>query len=137
MNLVIDTNIFMSALIKEGKTREIIFNTDYQLLFPEFEFEEIFDHKEEILKKSKLTEQEFNELMLELLKKVKIIRTKRVSSFRKLARKIIGHIDNDDVIFVATALAFNCPIWSDDFHFQKQDKIEILTTKELLRLEIV
>jgi predicted nucleic acid-binding protein len=132
MNLVIDTNIFMSALIKDGLTRRIIFETDFTLLFPEFEFDEIFNHKKEIIKKSKLTEPELNTLLLTLLRRVRIIRAKRIMGFRERARRIIGHIDKDDVTFVATALAFNCAIWSDDNHFQMQKEIRIYATREII-----
>ncbi|MBI2004103.1 hypothetical protein HYS72_01430 [Candidatus Pacearchaeota archaeon] len=48
--IVIDTNIFISSLIKEGLTREIITNSKINFLFPEFELEEIYSHKEEIIK---------------------------------------------------------------------------------------
>lgn len=44
----------------------------------------------------------------------------------------MGKIDQDDVIFIASAIAYNAVIWTDDFHFQKQDKIKILTTKEMM-----
>lgn len=91
-----------------------------------------FTHKAEILKKSKLTEQEFNEILLGLLSKVKVIKTKRVFGFKEKATEIMGEIDKADVIFVATALAFNCFIWSNDEHFKKQDVVKILTTEEML-----
>ena len=132
MNIVIDTNIFISALIKNNKTRELIFNSKYNLLFPEFE--EIFNHKKEILKKSKLTNYELNILLLSLLKKVKIIRAKRITEYNEQAKKIMGKIDFNDVIFIATALAFDCPIWSDDKHFQKQNKVKVLTTNDIINL---
>lgn len=132
MNLVIDTNIFISALIKDSKTREIIFNTNFNLLFPEFEFQEIFNHMEEILKKSKLKEFELHTILLGLLKKVRIIKTDKIIKYKKEASKIIGYIDKDDIIFIATALAFNCPVWTDDKHFQKQNRIKIIKTEEMI-----
>jgi len=133
MNIVIDTNIFISALIKDSKTREIIFKTNLNLLFPEFEFQEIFNHTDEILKKSKLKESELHSVLLGLLRKVKIIRVDKIIKYKKEADKIIGNIDKDDVIFIATALAFNCPIWTDDNHFQKQNRIKIIKTNEMIK----
>jgi predicted nucleic acid-binding protein len=133
MNLIVlDTNVFISALIKEGITREIITTLKVNFLFPEFEFEEIHNHKEEIIKKSKISEKEFYILILRLLNYVRVIPTEIILPYRKQASKIIGHIDKDDVIFIATALAFNCPIWTDDVHFKKQRKIKILTTPEII-----
>ena len=134
MNIVIDTNIFISALIKDGITRKIILDFDYNLLLPEFAFEEIKEHKSEILKKSNLSEREFNILFLRLLKYIKIIPASMIYRYRGEASEIIGKIDREDIQFIATALAFNCPIWSNDNHFQKQKRIKIFKTKEILDL---
>lgn len=133
MNVVVDTNIFISALIKESRTRDLIVYSKDNLLLPELELEEIENHKEEILKKSGLSEKEFYGLLQGLLRYFKIIRTEEVVDYRKEAFNIIGKIDDDDIIFFATALAFNCPIWSDDSHFKKQDKIKILTTFDMIK----
>jgi predicted nucleic acid-binding protein len=51
LNIVIDSNILFSALIKDSLTRRIILDYDKTFLFPEFIFEEIQKHKEELLKK--------------------------------------------------------------------------------------
>ena len=129
--LVIDTNIFMSGLIKEGLTRGIITNSKINFLFPEFELEEIYAHKNEIIKKAGYSEKEFYVLLLRLLKYVRIIPTDVVVDYKKQAYEIIGYIDEDDVIFIATALAFNCPIWSEDKHFQKQNIVKIFKTSKV------
>ena len=132
MDIIVDTNILISALIKDGATRELIVNSNYNLVLPELELKEIENHKYEILGKSGLLEEEFYNLLSNLLKYIKIIRTEKVVDYRKKAFEIIGHIDIDDVIFIATALCFNCPIWSDDMHFKKQNKIKILTTSDMV-----
>src|SRR3989344_503221 len=135
MNIVIDTNIFISALIKDGMTRNLIISSKDSLLIPEFEFDEIEKHKKEILEKSKLSESELNNLFSNLLKYVAVIETEKVIGYRGEAFEIIGRIDKDDVIFVATALAFNAAIWSEDSDFQKQNKIKILTTKDMIKIK--
>jgi len=134
MNIVIDTNIFISSLIKKGITRYIITNFNYNFLFPEFELIEIQNHKNEIIKKSKLSGKQFNILLLRLLKYVRIIPKDIITPIRQTAENIMGHIDKDDVLFIATALTFNCPIWSDDKHFLMQNEINILTTKDIIHL---
>ena len=50
------------------------------------------------------------------------------------AEKIMDHIDKDDTPFIAAALATNSIIWSDDKHFEKQNKIKILKTKDLIKM---
>lgn len=51
MNIVIDTNRFIAALIKESFSRKIITDYKFNLLFPEFELEELYEHTEEIINK--------------------------------------------------------------------------------------
>lgn len=135
MNIVVDTNIFISALIKDDISRSLIINSKNDLLFPEFEFDEIEKHKKEILKKSDLSDEEFQNLFSNLLKYVKIVKTEEIINYRNQAFDIIGNIDKDDIIFIATALAYDATIWSDDRHFQKQNKIRILTTKDLVKTQ--
>lgn len=136
MNIIIDTNIFISALIKEGITREIIAKSGLNFIFPEFELKEIKEHKEEIIRGSGLSKKEFDILLLRLLNYVKIAPVEITLNFKKEAEEIMGKIDNDDVQFIATAIAFNSLIWSNDNHFKKQNKIKVLTTKEIINFLI-
>jgi len=131
--LVIDTNILISALIKESVARKIIVNSRQNLLLPEFELEEIKNHRNEIMQKADLSDKEFDILLLRLLNYIKVIPVNIILPYREEAVEIIGNIDRDDVQFIATALAFNCPIWSEDKHFKKQKTIKIITTREMLR----
>ena len=65
MELVIDANILFSALIKDSTTSDLLFkNTLYA---PEFIFEEFKKYKEELQKKSKRSEAEFNEFFVIIL----------------------------------------------------------------------
>jgi len=133
--LVIDTNVFMSALIKKGLTRELLTNLKMNFLFPEYEFEELQKYKQLIKKKSGYNEKEFYIILLRLLKYVRIIPADVIIDFYKPAFEIIGNIDNKDVVFIATALAFNCGIWSDDKHFKMQNEIKVYTTNDVKSLK--
>ena len=133
MNIVVDTNILISALIKDSTTRNLIIESKDTLLLPELELEEIKEHKKEILEKSRLSDTEFNILFSNLLKHFKIVKTDYIENFKDRAFKIIGEIDKDDVIFIATALYLNCPIWSDDKHFKKQKIVKVFTTQEFIK----
>ncbi len=132
MSIVVDTNILISALIKDSVTRNLILNIKEILLLLELDLEEIDNHKEEILDKSGLSENEFEVMLSFLLKNFKIIKTEEVINYREEAIEIIGNIDKDDVVFFATALAFNCPIWSDDKRLKEQKKIKVFNTSEVI-----
>jgi predicted nucleic acid-binding protein len=54
MNIVIDSNILFAALLKDSKIRNIILNYEGYFIFPAYIFEELIEHKEELIKKSKL-----------------------------------------------------------------------------------
>jgi predicted nucleic acid-binding protein len=134
MKLVIDTNVFLSALIKDGLTREIIVNSPFNLLIPEQELIEIKRYEDIIIKKSNINKEDLISLIKKLLKYITIVRNENISKYKCEANEIMSKIDQDDSIFVATALSLNCSIWSDDKHFKKQKKIETFTTKEILKL---
>jgi len=42
--------------------------------------------------------------------------------------------DKDDVDFVALSLKINAPLWSNDKGLKEVDEIQVLTTKELLKI---
>ncbi|SRR3989338_3352433 len=136
MKIVIDSNIFISALLKDGKVREIILiNVANTFFFPETILEEIKEHKEEILEKSGLSVEDFEDLISRLLNYVIIVPFGKIRMFEEEARQIIGDIDKDDISFIAASLANDsCPIWSNDSHFKQQNKIQSLTTEELLAM---
>ena len=60
MDLVIDSNIFFAALLKESGTSDILFK--HTLFAPEFIFEEFRKYKDYLKGKTKRTEENFNEL---------------------------------------------------------------------------
>jgi predicted nucleic acid-binding protein len=131
MKIVVDTNIFISALIKDSLTREIIINSENIFLFPEYEFQEIYKYKEYIIKKTGYSETEFIKMISFLLKNMRIVTYEEICNYYSEAFEIINKIDSNDIIFIATALAFEAIIWSDDMHFKMQNQIKTFTTEEI------
>ena len=136
MLIVLDSNIFISALIKEGITRKIIMSSKNKFLLPEYSFVEIKRHKKDILSKSGLSKNEFFILMKKLLKYVNIVKKENILEYQERAKTIIGEIDKDDILFIATSLAFKCPIWSDDSHFKMQKEVKVYNTSEFIGLRL-
>lgn len=52
MNIVIDSNILFSAMVRDSTTRKLLLEYDGLFLFPSFIFEEISKHKGLLLQKS-------------------------------------------------------------------------------------
>lgn len=129
MNIVIDSNVLFSALIRDSTTRKLILEYDGFFLFPSFIFEEIGKHKGELLQKSGMPAEEFNALLDILLEKVIIVPAEALLRHRKEAWDLVKDIDPDDAVFVACALAFpGSVIWSDDKHLKGIGKVKVLNT---------
>lgn len=73
MIIIVDSNIFISALIKDSFTRKTITQCKELLVMPEFFFHEFREHESEIKSKTKLNITEFNLLVRTLLKYIIII----------------------------------------------------------------
>lgn len=135
MNIIIDSNILFSALIKDSTTRQIILKYDNLFLFPEYIFEEMERHQQELFEKSQMNKKDFSQLLQIVLKKVIIVPNESLINYRKEALEIIKDIDKDDTIFIGCALAYpNSIIWSDDKKLKLQNKIKVLNTKEIIKL---
>jgi len=132
--LAVDTNIIIAALIKNGIIRKILTDFKINFLFPDYGIGEIYKYKEEIKTKANMNEKEFNILLLRILKYIKLVPLDIIAKHKEESDNIMKNIDKDDSVFIATALAFNCSIWSEDNHFKKQNKIKVITTKDLLKI---
>ncbi|MBI2653141.1 PIN domain-containing protein [Candidatus Woesearchaeota archaeon] len=133
MKIIVDVNIILSALIRDSTTRKIILNSEFDLYFPEPSLHKIRKYKNYILEKSGLSEEEYNKLMATLFKYVRLVPTEEIEKNWSEAKKIMEHIDKEDVIFIATALGIiDSVIWSDDGHFEKQDKVKVVKTEDMV-----
>ena len=135
MNFIVDVNSLMSALLKDSTSRNIIVNSEQDFCFPEPSLHKIRKYKDYILEKTGFSELEFLVIFHTLLGFIKIIPTEDILVHWKEAKIIMEHIDPEDVTIIATALSQeDYIIWSDDKHFEKQDKILTLKTRDILTL---
>jgi len=133
MKIILDVNVILSALIRDSTTRKIILNSEFDFYFPEPSLHKIRKYKSYILEKSGLIEEEYNKIMATLFKYIKLVPTKEIDKNWDEAKKIMEHIDKEDVVFIATALSLpDSVIWSDDRHFEKQDKVKVFKTKDMI-----
>jgi predicted nucleic acid-binding protein len=132
MKLVVDTNVLISALIKDSVTREILLFPSLEFLLPEYALEEIETHKDNIFRKSGLSVEEIDIVLSLILENITIVPALDIKLYLAEADKIIGHIDHFDVPFVALALSIeNDGIWSNDRHFENIKEIKVWKTADL------
>ncbi|NVM31437.1 MAG: PIN domain-containing protein [Candidatus Helarchaeota archaeon] len=133
IKLVIDANILFAALIKKSTTADLLITGDFKLYAPEFLLIEFQKYEALILKKTHRSQKEFNQFLTLLKRKIKIIPRKKITPFLEKAKKISP--DPKDIVYLALALAIDAKIWSNDKRLkEKQQKIAVLTTIEILKL---
>ena len=134
MRFVIDTNIIISALIRESITRKIIIESPFYFFTPGFAFDELKTHLDPICKKRGLSKELTLRVLDDLSRYINTVDFNFFSSKIEPAKQIIGRIDEKDIPFIALALSFeNDGIWTQDKHFLKQKEVKIWRTEDILK----
>ncbi len=132
MILILDSNILMSALIKNSQTRKIIFHSNHKFYHPKTALRNLEKYKEEIIKKAGINAEEYEKLSKALFENIILVDDADILDKLDEAKEIMASIDIEDVPFVALALSIeNDGIWTDDKHFQQQNKIKIWRTEDV------
>ncbi|NYZ74335.1 DNA-binding protein [Candidatus Micrarchaeota archaeon] len=130
MDLVVDANIIFAALVKDGATIDLLLEPEVHLFAPEFLFEEILKHKDELLDKTRRGAEELDGIFDILEQKITIIPKEDFEPFLREASKISP--DPDDVVYFALAIRIDAAIWSNDRKLKEQNRVKVYSTKDLL-----
>jgi len=131
MKLVVDANIFISALIG-GKAAEILFNPNFDLLTTERTTWEV---KKYIPQLAEYTEDTSEHLiyLFELIP-VRACQSGEYESSLSRAQLLIGDRDPCDVDILALTLETGAPLWSNDNDFEKINEITLFKTEDVMEL---
>lgn len=133
MKFVVDTNILFTFFWQNSFTKGILIDQDFKFFAPEYALQEINNHKNEIIIKTGISEENLEELRRDLAACVDFIPTEEYKEFLMKANSLIPEY-KDDIDFLALALKLNLPIWSNDHHLKKQSEVKVYTTKEFIDL---
>ena len=132
MKLILDNNILFS-LMKPDSTNSQLFNSmNCEFIAPKFILNEFRKYREECVKKSKLTKEKFLLREKEINSKIEFIEFKEFEKFLEEAIKVSP--DENDAPYFALALKINIPLWSNDAELKQQDKIQVLSTRDLIEI---
>lgn len=142
MRIVVDANIVFSAILNSnGLIGELLFNTENQFDFyaPEFMLSELPKHKTKLSRLSKMSFDDIDISISQVLKNVKLISPDAISILNwEKAFSLTANVDEDDTPFVATALAIEGSIWTGDKKLisglQKNGYLNIHSTTTLFDL---
>jgi len=132
MLLVVDANILFSALIADGKTRELLFSDRLELMVPEFLFTELEGHLEGIIEKSKLSKEEMDIVISIFKERFDIVPKEDFEHELNIANKVCP--DPDDTEYFALAIAEEAYLWSDEKRLKNQGELKVISTSELIAL---
>ncbi len=133
MIVVVDTNVVVSAFLRESITQDILFDPAFQFHAPEFVGAEIEKHKKEFLGRTGYSEEKLYSVLQSIFSNLIVVPE---SEYQKYREDALGFSpDKDDWPFLALALHLNAPLWSFDKKLrEKQDRVRVISVEELLLL---
>jgi predicted nucleic acid-binding protein len=133
MRLVVDTNNILSALLNKGLSRKIINSQNIDFYTVDYALEEINKYRDYIVKKSGLTKEALDTMFSLFMENVVVVPYEKIKAKMKESMGIMENIDPKDAPILACALAIpNDGIWTQDKHFDKQNKVKVWSSKDLL-----
>jgi predicted nucleic acid-binding protein len=133
MKIIIDTNRIIASMIKDGVSRTIIMNQNFEFYAPEHTFSEIYKYEKEITRKAKITHEEFGMILSIIFERIRILPKEEYKDYLTQSKNLITDIG--DVPFIAACLALKADgIWSDDTDFLKQKKVRVYATSDMIKL---
>ena len=129
-----DANIIISALVRDSHVRHFLLLSGHSFYTPEFVFEEISEHMEELKEKTWLSEDKIKEVLekLMIIGNIKIIPLSELAEYKERAQKISPDID--DCAYIALAMKLKCAVWLNDTDLkEKQNYVKVYSSKEILR----
>jgi len=133
MQLVVDANVVISALIADSKTRELIVTLEPDLLTPKFVYDEIENYTELIVEKSGMSPERVDQFIDLLFQYIEVVPAEEFYPHIEEAEAAIGETDPDDVLYIACALAKDADVWSDDIDFDEQNLVETHSTSDVIK----
>ena len=131
MKLVVDANIFISALLG-GKAAEILFNPNFDFLTTERTTWEVKKYLPQLAEYTEDTSAHL--LYLFELIPITACQSKEYETSLSTAQLLIGNRDPFDVDILALTLETGVPLWSNDADFEKIDEITLFKTEDVMEL---
>lgn len=135
MYLVVDPNVFISALIMKGNSSKVFSLNSiiqkFDFIAPNFLILEVGKHTERITNKTHSSQNDIEEQVEFLLNEITIIPDDEYKNKLEEARQLLKE-HKKDAPYVALALAFNCKILSGDKTLKELVPDMVFTPRQVL-----
>ena len=119
--------------MKPDSTNSRLFSVlNFKFVSPSFVIKEFSKYEEECFKKSGLSKGDFIKRKKDVFGKIEFIHFDEYSSILSKAREFSP--DPDDSPYFALALKVGCSIWSNDNLLKTQDKVNVLSTEDIIKI---
>ncbi len=114
--VVVDTNIFISALIsRNADILRTLTDPNISFVTPNFRVAELFEHSPRIQEKSHIDREDLLKVLTIMIGQVRLIDDAFISIGSWVeARRLTRDVDMDDIAFVALALELEATLWTRD-----------------------
>ena len=132
--LVVDANVVIAALVKNGKVREILLSDKFKFVAPDFLKEETLKYTDLIMQKSGLAKDDLDLLITLMFQEIETVPKSEYQSKLPRAEKIMKN-DVKDAPYVACHLALKSDgIWTNDSDYDGKPELKVFKTEYLLKL---
>ncbi|OGJ12824.1 hypothetical protein A3K82_00720 [Candidatus Pacearchaeota archaeon RBG_19FT_COMBO_34_9] len=132
MKLIVDNNILFSMMKPDSVASKMFAFLNSEFIAPSFILHEFNKYNNECLKKSGLSNKDFNKRKDEIFSRINFIEFNEYKEF--IQEALEGLIDEDDAPYIALSLKIKAPVWSNDKDLKKQEKVTILSTEDLMNI---
>lgn len=129
MELVVDANILFAALIKHGRTADLLFNDELKLFAPTCLLAEFLKYRDELLEKSR--REDFDGFVHILFERITLVDPSQFKDALEYARSFCP--DRGDDEYLGLAFHRGSAVWSNDTSLKNQPTVPIITTTDLVR----
>tara|TARA_Y100000034_G_scaffold130846_1_gene190318 strand:- start:3628 stop:4041 length:414 start_codon:yes stop_codon:yes gene_type:complete len=134
MNIVLDANIIIAALLGSRGKLIILTSQNYNFYAPKKIIEEIKRYEKEICNKIDCSIEEFNINFKALMFFINIIEQTKYKEHIDRAKIEMKERDVEDADYIACALAVNADfIWTEDKDFLDQNLVNVKTTEQFIK----
>ncbi len=133
MNIVVDANIMIMGLMGSRAALVILTSQQHHFYAPAKIVREIRKYSPLICTKINISESEFDENLNALLQFIIILEPQEYEQYIDLARKALKERDQNDIDYLACALAVYADfIWTQDADFAEQKIIAVKNTAKFI-----
>src|SRR3989338_10266824 len=86
MKLVIDSNVFFAALLKDSNVRVVLFYGNYEFFIPAYVLQEFKEHEDELLGKTTYSREELTLIASSILQIISLIDDASIQSVMEQAK---------------------------------------------------